>query len=170
LTKYKKIEDSILLLEKLIRNNIKATLIIVGDGECLINLQQLILRLGMQDRCILTGRVDNTMDYISACDILIHPSVSESSCVVVKEAGLQSKIVLVNKGVGDFDEYLVHNFNSFMVDKNNFSNEAYDCIIEYLENKEKYKIMGTRLKEDTFRLFDIKNNYTFYQKYLKSEH
>jgi len=167
LVKYKRTEEAILVLNKLRYNNIEATLIIVGDGEEKENLSSLINQLNLQNHCIMTGRVDNVMDYISACDVLLHPSVSESSCVVVKEAGLESKIVIANKAIGDFDAYLEHGVNSFIVHPTNFVDEAVLCIQDLYQDPQKYVGMGPNLKADVYRLFDIKNNFSQYERYLQ---
>jgi len=166
LVKFKRTEQAILVLNELRSNNIDATLIIIGDGEEQEYLLALIDRLNLQSNCIMTGRIDNVMDYISACDVLLHPSVSESSCVVVKEAGLESKIVIANKGVGDFDSYLEHGVNSFLVHPSNFVEETVFCIKGLMSNRQNFKRMGANLNKDIYKLFDINNNFSQYDRYF----
>ena len=57
---------------------------------------------------------------MAACDLMIHPSLSDASNSAIKEMGLLSKAVAVCSEVGDFDEYIVNDVNGFLMSPINF--------------------------------------------------
>jgi glycosyltransferase involved in cell wall biosynthesis len=167
LTENKRFEQSIRLVHELTMLNLDVKLLLLGEGDLKSSLQNQINNSNLSTRCFLLGRVNNVIDYMDASDILIHPSRSESSCVVVKEAGLVRKPVIVCGGVGDFDDYLVHEKNGFVVRQDNFVAESKNIIISYLKDKNRYRSLGDNLNKDIIRLFSIDKNIELYDKYLK---
>lgn len=157
LTKYKRPEISVEVLEKLRLIDIPAKLLILGSGEMQDQLKIQISKSGLVGKVFLLGHVNNILDYMEAADFIIHPSVLESSCVVVKEAGLIKKPVVVCRSVGDFDDYIVNGLNGFLIDPEKFVNQAVDVILKNHKNKQLLNEMGDRLNADVRRLFDVKN-------------
>ncbi len=163
LTKHKRVHLSLEVLQGIFNRGINAKLIVLGSGEESDNLNDCANKLGLKDKVVFFGYVQNVMNFIAASDYLIHPSVLESSCVVVKEAGLVRKPVIVCKGVGDFDDYIVHEKNGFMVESDNFVNEAINCI-SYSITGSTLKNMGLNLENEIRHRFDVKNLINQYTK------
>jgi L-malate glycosyltransferase len=157
LTKFKRPELSIQVLKKLRDIGIEAHLVILGTGEMLEELRRQIEMNGLSDSVSLVGHVNNPLDYIAAADFILHPSVLESSCVVIKEAGLVHKPVIVCRNIGDFDDYIVSGYNGFLVDKSCYAEEALNIINTQAKDQSKRLEMGRRLESEVYRLFDIKN-------------
>ncbi|MFL5727947.1 MAG: glycosyltransferase [Cytophagaceae bacterium] len=166
MVKDKRPELSVALLENLLAKKIDVKLFLLGDGPMKEELQELVRTKGLTERCVLPGRVSNILDYLSASDILVHPSIADSSSVIVKEAGLLSKIAIVCKGIGDFDDYLIHKQNAVLVDKSDFIRQAEEFIVDYSRNKDGYKDVGASLNKDVHTLFSIENNIDHYNKYF----
>ncbi len=75
----------------------------------------------------------------------------------MKEAGLLKKAVVVCKGVGDFDDYLDHGINGFLVNPNTFAEETAPLIRQLYHHPEEINNLGTRLSQsvrDRFSLND----------------
>lgn len=70
-------------------------IIICGDGIEKNNLLELINTLDLNAHVKLVGKVNNPLDYIQASDLLVSPSNSESFSLVVCEALLLNKPVIV---------------------------------------------------------------------------
>lgn len=157
LDNYKRPQISIKVCQALNLVGIEAHLLLLGEGENEVNLKKEIALANMQNRVSFIGYVDNVQDYMKASDWLLHPSISESSCVVVKEAALVELPVMVCKGIGDFDSYLRHNENSILLNQDNFTNEAVKGIKMYLKNEEAKSRLGIRLRRDVLSHFDIKS-------------
>jgi len=169
LTKYKRADLALLVLKKLAVKNIDARLIILGTGEDELRLRNLITVLGLENMVSLKGHVSNVMDYVYAADFILHPSIMESSCVVVKEAGLVEKPVIVCEGIGDFDDYIVNDKNGFCVPQESdlFVEVAYDIILTNFKNKEKLNRIGSELRARVIELFGIENTIKLHNELIK---
>jgi glycosyltransferase involved in cell wall biosynthesis len=159
LNKFKRLNLSMLVVKKLLDKGIDVRLHILGDGPELENLKGLIRDLHLNERVSLIGYVTNVIDYLQACDFVIHPSILESSCVTIKEAGLLNKPVVVCNDVGDFNEYIVNTKNGFVVSSNPeaFISETVDILVKYHSKKQDLSKIGARLNETITSLFSIEN-------------
>jgi glycosyltransferase involved in cell wall biosynthesis len=95
------------------------------------------------------------MDYIAASDMLVHPSVSEASNQVVREAGLRGKPCIVCRDVGDFNEYITDRETGFLVSKENPEQEIFSIIKEFYHRKDELSNIGKRHCERIIKLFAI---------------
>jgi glycosyltransferase involved in cell wall biosynthesis len=157
LTRYKRPDFSIKLVEHLRKAGVDAHVIILGSGEMREELELMVQRSGLENYVTMPGHVGNVLTYMAVADFIIHPSVLESSCVAVKEAGIMKKPVVVCSGVGDFDEYIEHGKNGFLISKTSFVEEAHKIIIENMYNPTMLKALGESLYLTVNRLFDIRN-------------
>ncbi len=155
LTKYKRADLSIRLLKALVNSGVDAKLIVLGGGTEEQNLRALAIEQGIADRIDMPGHVNNVADYLAAADFLVHPSVLESSCVIVKEAAITSLPVLVCRDVGDFDDYLIHGTNGFVVDKDNFVDEAAAVLTSNYQDKQLLKLLTKNLRSKVIELFSV---------------
>lgn len=164
LTRYKRPELSIEVLKKLLKAGVPARLVILGRGELQTELQNKIKEEHLEEHCMLPGYVNNVLEYMAASDVLLHPSVLESSCISIKEAAIVNLPVVVCRGVGDFDEVIHHEVNGFLVDKNNFVEEASALVLRYITDPYKFKETAARLQETVCDLFDIEKIGPVYEK------
>jgi glycosyltransferase involved in cell wall biosynthesis len=169
LTKYKRPELSIMLLYHLVQRGVDAKLVILGKGEMQEELERIVGKLGMQAKVYMPGYVSNVSNYMAAADFFIHPSVLDSSSISMKEAALCHLPVVVCKDVGDFNSVIQHERNGFVVDKENFVEEAKDVVLAYYENKELLERITSSLELDVKKLFSIENNIHLYDQLLKNE-
>lgn len=107
----------------LVKNGYKLSCVFLDTGSEVQSLIEKVRNSNLENSIHFTGFVRNVLDYLSAADVLVHPSVAEASCSAVKEAGLFSIPVIACSGVGDFDEYLRDNFNSCLLPTNSGSLE-----------------------------------------------
>lgn len=169
LTEYKRPDVSIRTLKILIDKGLDSKLILLGKGEMHDELQQLVEDLNLRECVFMPGFVSNVLEYLAAGDFFIHPSLLDSSCVAVKEAGLVNRPVISCKGIGDFEEYIRHGENGFTVNQENFSEEAAAIITKHLADKEYLQGMGENLKHDVLKLFSIENILPLYASLNKSD-
>jgi glycosyltransferase involved in cell wall biosynthesis len=164
LTWLKRPEVSVQLVKKLRDAGHDAKLLILGKGELQEELETQVRLLGLTEAVFFTGYVDNVLDYMAASDFLVHPSVSESSCISVKEAGLVDLPVIVCRDVGDFNDVIEHNKNGFVVEKHDFVDSSLRLIQQYVANKEALARIGANLHAAVYDKFDIKNALPYYEK------
>jgi glycosyltransferase involved in cell wall biosynthesis len=157
LTAFKRPDIAIHTLKRLIEQGLDVRLILLGQGEMGEHLKRLIADLGLQDQVFMPGYVNNVIDYMAAADFFIHPSLLDSSCVTVKEAGLAELPVVVCRGIGDFDDFLINSQNGFLVDKEKFVEETAEIISSTYKNKERLRAIGSNLKKSVLERFSVKN-------------
>lgn len=143
------------VLRDLIKKGLDVKMIMMDEGAEKENIVQFLKENNILNKVLFTGFLNNTMDHLSAADLLIHPSISEASNQVVKEAALLNKPSLVCRGVGDFEEYISHEQNGFLVDKNNVVTEMVEVIERYYTKKEELQKMGSKIHDVVVKRFAI---------------
>lgn len=137
-------------------------LICIGEGPYRKELESWIEINKMGTKIILKGFVSNVFDYLVAADMLLLLSYSEASSHAVKEAGICNKPVIVCDEVGDFGDYIMHNENSYLVNKENPIKETVVLLRHFIKNKGELQITGIKLHstiENTFGLENVKEQY-----------
>lgn len=102
----KRLEEIPIICRMMIQygNNVKWYIIgYGGDGQYIIDA---IAKEGMQDHVILLGKRTNPYPYIKACDWYIQPSRYEGKSVVVREAQVLKKPVIVTAYPTSFSQII----------------------------------------------------------------
>jgi len=157
LLKDKRPELAVELIEELVKKGFNVKLIILGRGELYEGLEQLIKDKKLGNYCFLLGYRRNMLDFISAADVLFHPSIIDSSSVIIKEAGLVNKPVIACRDVGDVNDYIKNYENGVLVDKDDPIPEAVDFLTHFILDKKQYSYMGKNLRQNIITLFAVEN-------------
>ena len=155
LTKLKRPQHAVDVLNLLIGEGMDVKLVILGVGEENASFEKYIHENKLSHRAFLHGFSNDVLTFMAAADFVIHPSISESSSIVVKEAGLVNRPCIVCRGVGDFDEYMLHQRNGFLVDPNAFVTEAFNIIKSNHQDHLLLNKIGENLNRDVLRLFEV---------------
>ena len=73
------------IFEELYKNDRNTYLILVGTGEKIDEIKDLVKKSTIRDNVIFTGVIDNVADYLSAFDVMLLPSLYEGLPMVVIE-------------------------------------------------------------------------------------
>jgi len=141
------------------------SLLIIGKGIDEPILKTQVQQIHAEHYVSFVGYTTKIIDYLAAADWLIHPSNSESSCVVVKEAALVELPVMICKGVGDFDNYMLHEKNGIVLDRDNFVEQALLQLQEFQRDPKPFREMGKKLKIEIMDRFAIDRIYPQYKKF-----
>lgn len=152
----------------LVGKGLDVKLVCLGDGPLKDKLQKSIVANALTDRVFLEGIQPNVLDYLAAGDILLHLSETEASNSAVKEAGLIKKPVIVCEKTGDFEDYIVHGENGFLVKKDNPLPQTVQALEKCYSNKEILTVMGNNLCEMVLKKFDISNVSSQYDDLIKN--
>ena len=163
---YKRPDLLIDLVGSLRDHGIKAGLILLGRGDLEQTIRESVRKKSLCSYIYMPGYVSNPLDYLSLADFVVHPSVLESSCVLVKEAGLLGKPVIACRGVGDFDEIIRDGENGFLVDPPNFVDESASIITNLRNSTLQLTRLGSKLHKDILEKFSISKNIGFYDRFL----
>ncbi len=154
-TEYKRPHLAIEVVKSLVDKGVEAKLILLGKGEMQQQLEDLVRDLKLERNVSMPGYVNNILDYMSASDFFLHPSILDSSCVSVKEAALVRLPCIVCRGVGDFDEYLLDRQNAFLSNPETFVSESTQAILEYRNQKHALEEMGNNLNKSVLSTFSV---------------
>jgi glycosyltransferase involved in cell wall biosynthesis len=80
-----------------------AVLVLVGDGEWRSALQQLVQELGVDERVVFTGSVENPFAIVERADVVVLPSLSEGLPIALLEAMALGRAVVASR-VGGIPE------------------------------------------------------------------
>lgn len=113
--------------------NINSKLHLVGDGELLNQLKELSITLGIADRCIFHGWIDNTQihELMNKCKTLVSTSLVEGMALVRLEA-LANGCCVVSTETGGARQYLMpdNHIGTFITHLNEIeiSRKMYDSL------------------------------------------
>lgn len=86
---------------KTVKKRHDARLIIIGDGEKLTELKQLVDELGLQDKVFLIGQSQRVNDYLQAMYAFVLPSLYEGLAISMVEAEASGLPIFVSNTVPD---------------------------------------------------------------------
>ncbi len=96
------------------KNNKNVFLLIVGGG-----VHQLEKMLGGMKNVMLTGSVNNVVDYLQAMDIFVLPSLTETTSLATLEA-MSCGLAVVSTRVGNIKSYIKNKENGYSFPKGNY--------------------------------------------------
>ena len=93
---------------------IDAKLLLVGDGPEKVEMEALVIELGIQDQVIFTGKRDDLPELLAISDVMFHLSEKEAFGLVLLEA-LACGLPSVATDVGGIPEVIEDGVNGFLV-------------------------------------------------------
>jgi len=153
-----------LIFKKKGRNDI--CLYIAGDGPKRRDLEALINTLGLHEHVVLLGYQSNVGYLLSSCDIFVHPSYAEGFGIVVAEAMLAEKPIIVSDA-GALPELIQHNYSGLVIDPFDEVKWA-DAIMQLLDNPEYSKYLAYNAKLRAENEFSVKQFASKYDNLYRS--
>lgn len=139
-------------LKQLVEENFDIKLLVLDEGPELEKSKKYVVDNNLQNKVRFLGYCNNVIDYMAACDVLVHPSYTEASNNTVKEVGILSKNVIVCEGVGDFSEYIIHKKNGYLANKENPLSDFVE-FIKLIYNTKNKEVVGNELKNTVYNRF-----------------
>ena len=140
-------------------------LVIVGKGEEMENLQNMIENYKLGEWVVFAGYSDNVYEHINSCDVVIAPSIAEPFGLVVLEAYSCGKPV-VAFNVTAFNENVIDNETGCLASPFNTTALA-EKIIYLLHNKKlatQFGLQGKNLLKSKFSLHNsVTNTISFFK-------
>jgi glycosyltransferase involved in cell wall biosynthesis len=131
LEKQKNQQQAVWLISELIKNNINASLTIVGDGSLLGDLKKEVRNCKLEDKVVFAGKVENVEEYYKNHDLLVLTSLYEGTPNVVLEANASGLPVISSISAGDA-RYLLP--KEYLYDGTNLN--FYEVVTNFLSSKE----------------------------------
>lgn len=139
-------------------NGMKIVLWVVGNGPLMKELKEWVRFYRLEKVILFTGYINDPENYLAASDLLVHVSESEASSHVVRETGLVNTPVLVCRGVGDFENFIINGKSGFLINMYFQAKELADEIMELSDQKELLIKNAQFLKNTVLDRFDINNS------------
>ncbi len=152
------------VVARLVSEGLDIKVLLLSKGPMFDEIADLIRRRNLEENIYLLGYKYNVLDYFAVADLVVHLSVSEASNSAIKEAALTETPVAVCENVGDFSDYIIHEKNGFLLDKESPAQELEALVRRLYNDKEQSKSIGKKLKQDVLNRFDIMNVMPAYHK------
>ena len=160
----KRVEDAIDALAELHNRFPELVLIVLGEGENRVMLEERIAHYNLQDRIRLAGFVPDAASYLKAFDYFLMPSRTEALGIALIEAGYAGLPAIAAR-VGGMPEIVRHKETGILVPKENphVLARAIRKLLENpddtrsyaaaLEKKVREQFSKERMLEETFLLY-----------------
>lgn len=121
--------------QQLILAGCKVKVLLVGEGSMEQSLKELTKHLALDRVVVFTGHQERVVDYLSAMDVFVLPSLSEGIPMALLEALAIERPVVATR-VGGIPEVIEHGVNGLLVDPGDTSLLAH-AIRELIEDRSK---------------------------------
>ncbi len=128
---------------------------IFGKEMYLKHLENLCQRLGIKDKVIFTGFIDDVIEPLSIIDLFIQCSIHPDPCpLTVLEAGALKKVIVATD-IGGIPEIIENGRDGILVEPNNPQALANE-IINLIKFPQRQRLLGEMIYKKIIRKFDIK--------------
>jgi len=160
----KRVPDTIKIFN-IVQKEVPSKLILVGDGPDRSECERLARQLKLTDKVKFLGKQDGLVEILTASDVFLIPSQSESFGLAALEA-MSCGIPVVSSSVGGLPELVGHNECGFIAEIGDIERMA-KYVIDLLTNERKYKIFSNNARERTIKKFDTNKVVPLYEEFYK---
>ena len=160
----KRVVDVVRIFERVVRE-VKAVLLMVGEGAERASAQALARRLGLQDRVKFLGRHDRVEELAALADVFLLPSELESFGLSALEA-MACEVPVVGSDAGGLPEVVKHAETGFLLPVGDIDGMAARTV-EILKDEEKRRCMGHAARRRAAALFGSERLVTQYERFYE---
>jgi len=165
----KRVTDTIKVLKE-VQKKIPTRLVLVGDGPERSECERLSRELGVQKEVMFLGKQDGLAEILSAADLFLMTSQSESFGLSALEA-MACGLPVVSTSVGGLPELVRHNETGFIAEIGDIERMA-KYTVDLLTNDRKYKLFSNNCINLARNKFDkdiiVPQYVEYYKKVLNS--
>lgn len=158
----KRVPDTIRILE-LVKKEVPARLLLVGDGPDRGECERMVREKGLEEDVLFLGKQDGLVQILSASDVFLMPSQSESFGLSALEA-MACEVPVVSSSVGGLPELVVQNKTGFIAEIGDVERMA-RYTIDLLTNEKKYERFAANSRKRAVEEFDKEKIIPEYIKY-----
>ena len=160
----KRVTDTIKIFEK-VQKEIPAKLLLVGDGPDRSECERLCRQLELCDNVKFLGKQEALVEILTASDIFLIPSQSESFGLAALEA-MACGLPVISSSVGGLPELVRHNESGFIAEIGDIDRMA-KYAIDLLSNEKKYQVFSKNARKRAVDKFDNSKVIPIYEEYYK---
>ncbi|MBC7798039.1 MAG: N-acetyl-alpha-D-glucosaminyl L-malate synthase BshA [Pyrinomonadaceae bacterium] len=167
----KRPQDCIQILANVLKENVKARLVMVGDGPELSSAHHQAKTLGISDAVSFVGKQPRIVDFLSVADVLLLPSEQESFGLAALEA-MACEVPVVASKVGGIPEVVTDGEDGFLSEIGNVTKMSADAI-KLLSDDEMRREFGKKARQSAVSNYStelvIPQYIKFYERVLNGE-
>ncbi|HKY28729.1 MAG TPA: N-acetyl-alpha-D-glucosaminyl L-malate synthase BshA [Pyrinomonadaceae bacterium] len=160
--------DCVEILARVLKDDLKARMVMVGDGSERTNAEHRARCLGIYEQCSFVGKQPKIVDYLSVSDVLLLPSEQESFGLAALEA-MACEVPVVASRVGGVPEVVSDGETGFLSEVGDVAKMAKDAA-KLLSDKNLRQQMGQTARESALSRYRteivIPQYLQFYEKVL----
>lgn len=158
----KRVHDVIRIFHE-IRKKVPAHLVLVGDGPDRSACEILTRELNLQGYVHFLGKQLELVPILSAADLMLMPSQSESFGLSALEA-MACEVPVISSSVGGLPELQVHGETGYIAEIGDVDRMA-KYAVELLQNDTKRELFGRACRDRAAGQFDVRKIVTMYEEY-----
>jgi L-malate glycosyltransferase len=150
--KVKRVPDIVRIFEQ-VRREIPSRLVLVGDGPDRSYTEQLCRELGVCKDVVFLGKQAELVDILSASDIFLMPSQSESFGLSALEA-MSCGLPVISSSVGGLPELQVHGETGYIAEIGDTDRMA-RYTVDLLRDENKYRLFSAAARRRAVEHFEL---------------
>lgn len=148
----KRVPDVIKIFHE-VRKKVPSKLLLVGDGPDRSGCELLVRELQIQDHVRFLGKQQELVPILSAADLMLMPSQSESFGLSALEA-MACEVPVVSSSVGGLPELQIHGETGYIAEIGDINRMA-RYAIELLSNEPKHALFRAACRRRAVEQFDV---------------
>jgi L-malate glycosyltransferase len=160
----KRVQDVIRIFD-LVRQKLPAKLILIGDGPDRSACENLCREMDLCPHITFVGKQSELVPLLSASDLFLIPSQSESFGLAALEA-MACELPVISSSVGGLPELIVHGETGYIAEIGDYERMA-KYAIELLLNQTKYQRFSEASKKRATEMFGIDKIVDQYEAYYE---
>ncbi len=165
----KRVPEVISVFHEVLKNDIKAKLLLVGDGPDRQRAERRCRELKICDQVRFLGKQENVEEILSIADLFLIPSGSETFGLAALEA-MSCSVPVISTNIGGLPEVNVHGETGYLCDLDDIECMAKHAV-DILQDEEHHEELSrnARKQAERFEMSKIVTRYEDYYKKVKSE-
>ncbi len=147
----KRVQDTVRILSEVIKT-VPAKLILIGDGPERSDTEKLARELGISEHVKFLGKQNAIVDLLSAADIFLLPSQSESFGLSALEA-MSCGTPVVASNIGGIPELVIHDESGYVAEFGDYKRMA-KYVVNLLTNEKKWTTFSSNARKIVEEKFD----------------
>lgn len=160
----KRVQDVIRIFQ-LVRKKLPSKLVLVGDGPDRSNCEQICRELKICDDVEFLGKQAEIIPLLSASDLFLIPSQSESFGLSALEA-MACEVPVIASSVGGLPELIVHGETGYIAEIGDIERMA-KYAVELLTNITRYRLFSAASRKRAVETFNVTNVIDRYERYYE---
>ncbi len=148
----KRVQDTIRILQE-VRKSIDARLVLIGDGPERADTERLSRELQVSDHVTFLGKQNALAEILSAADLFLLPSQSESFGLSALEA-MSCHVPVVASNVGGIPELVTHGENGYIAEIGDVQRMA-KYAVELLGSPKRWAAFSEKARQSAVENFDV---------------